>query len=413
MKTTLTTLLLLVLSLAGFAQGDTQSYQTIAGIVSDAKSGKEVAYASVVAGSQSTVTNANGRFSVKVHQVPDELRLSSVGYKSQRVSLKDKSLNDLVIKLQPTSVTLSEVTVWADTPENILHAAMAKIPDNYSKRPELLHSFYRETVQKGRRFIHVCEGVADIYEAPYSGYPAHGDAVAILKGRRIISPKPSDTLSAKILGGPVMSVNMDLVKNDDMLLSEQELRNYRLTLEKPEKIGDRLHYVISLTPAIATAAPYPLYYGKLYIDQQRLSFTRAELRLDMSDADKVSSFILFKKPLGLRFKPKEVTTLITYETDTDNITRISYVCNQFRFKCDWRRRLFSSTFTATAEMVITSHEDGEGKRIKGRSSFGSRDAFFDKVSYFADPDFWGSHTIIEPTESLEKAITKLKKMNTQ
>lgn len=407
MKKILTTLILLAVSLAGLAQEDSLSYQTIAGIVSDAKSGSKVAYASVVAGQQSTVTNAEGRFSIKVSRLPEHLRLSSVGYKSQRISLKGKSIGDLRIRLQPASVALSEVTVWADNPENIIRAAIAKIPDNYSQRPELLHSFYRETVQKGKRFIHVAEAISDIYETPYRGTSTHGDAVAILKGRRIISAKASDTLSAKIIGGPVMSINMDVVKNSDMLLSEQELSHYRLSMEVPEKIDDRLQYVITLTPASDT--PYPLYHGKVFIDQQRLSFTRAELTLDMSDADKVTSFILFKKPAGMRFRPREVTTTVTYETDSDNVTRISYVRNQFRFKCDWRRRLFSSLFTATAEMVITSHEDGEGKRIKGRSSFGSRDAFFDKVDYFSDPDFWGNYTIIEPTESLEKAIKKLRR----
>jgi hypothetical protein len=49
------------------------------------------------------------------------------------------------------------------------------------------------------------------------------------------------------------------------------------------------------------------------------------------------------------------------------------------------------------------------KRPRGRSSFGLRDRFYDKVEYFDDPDFWADYNIIEPTESLENAIDKLKK----
>ena len=49
------------------------------------------------------------------------------------------------------------------------------------------------------------------------------------------------------------------------------------------------------------------------------------------------------------------------------------------------------------------------KRPRGRSSFGIRERFYDKVEYFDDPNFWADYNIIEPTESLEHAIDKLKK----
>ena len=35
----------------------------------------------------------------------------------------------------------------------------------------------------------------------------------------------------------------------------------------------------------------------------------------------------------------------------------------------------------------------------------------DKVSDFADENFWGAYNIIEPTESLENAVYKLKKQH--
>jgi hypothetical protein len=35
--------------------------------------------------------------------------------------------------------------------------------------------------------------------------------------------------------------------------------------------------------------------------------------------------------------------------------------------------------------------------------------FYDKVEYFKDPDFWEDYNIIEPTESLDKAVNRLLK----
>ena len=45
--------------------------------------------------------------------------------------------------------------------------------------------------------------------------------------------------------------------------------------------------------------------------------------------------------------------------------------------------------------------------IASRNSFDSRDNYYDKVEYFMDPDYWGQYNIIEPTESLDKAIQRL------
>ena len=62
-------------------------------------------------------------------------------------------------------------------------------------------------------------------------------------------------------------------------------------------------------------------------------------------------------------------------------------------------------------MVVTDRQQ-QGKDVKrphGRSTFGLRERFYDRVEYFDDPNFWADYNIIEPTESLEHAIGKLKK----
>ena len=102
---------------------------------------------------------------------------------------------------------------------------------------------------------------------------------------------------------------------------------------------------------------------------------------------------------------------INYVTDLQGVTRMSYLRNEMRFNCDWKRRLFASTYTTVSEMVVTDRlaTGRDAKRPNGRSSFGIRDRFYDRVEYFDDPDFWADYNIIEPTESLEHAIGKLRK----
>ena len=90
---------------------------------------------------------------------------------------------------------------------------------------------------------------------------------------------------------------------------------------------------------------------------------------------------------------------------------MSYVRNEMRFNCNWKRRLFASPFTTVSEMVVTNRlqQGRDAQRPRGRSSFGIKERFYDRVEYFDDPDFWAGYNIIEPTESLENAIGKLKK----
>ena len=119
--------------------------------------------------------------------------------------------------------------------------------------------------------------------------------------------------------------------------------------------------------------------------------------------------MLIRKPLGVRFKPKEMSLLIDYRQDADGMTRLSYIRTTFRFNCDWKRRLLATSFAAFCEMVVTNTTNHDVKPIRGRESFDQHDAFFDKVDYFRDPDFWSDYNIIEPTESLDRAISRLLK----
>ncbi len=386
-----------------------QERMTVSGTVVSGATGQVVKGANVSGGGQTVVTNDDGFFLLKSDNTLTSIIVSHVGYRSQNVKVdgRGNTVDGLRIRLQPTTVQLQEVLVQAySDPRELVDAAIRKIPKNYSRQPELYHCFYRETAMKRQHYIMVAEGVVDMYKTGY-GHGSGRDRVAIRKGRRLLSPNQRDTLSVKVTGGPVTPVQLDVVKNLDLLLNEEELRKYAMKMEQPTTIGDRLQYVVSISPQVVEE--YALYYGLLYIDQETLAFTRVELNLDVSDRDKATRMMLVRKPAGVRFRPKELSLLVDYHQEGD-LTRISYVRTTFRFNCDWRRRLFATAFTACCEMVVTSRHDGDTvEPIRGRESFDQRDAFFDKVDYFRDPTFWQDYNIIEPTESLDRAIDRLLK----
>lgn len=353
---------------------DDGRYVTISGIVKDKSDKKTLSYASVsIAGSvEATVTNADGEFTFKVKEPVSEtaLEVSHLGYANARVHLKEGDTELHTVWLTPDTQMLGEVVVSGHNPREL-----------------------------------VAEAVIDLHKTPYT-QDAGRDRVRILKGRRLLSPKASDTLAVKLLGGPTAAIYLDVVKNPDLLLSPEVLPLYDFHLEEPATIDERPQYVVSFMPN--RKLPYAIYYGRFYIDKERLSFTRAEFNLDVSDRYKATQAILRSKPFGLRFKPEEVAYQVNY-TDHNGKTYLSYVRNEIRFKCDWRRRLFSTNYAVVSEMVVTDIEPST-TNIPIREAFGKDQILSDDASLFFDKDFWGNYNIIQPEESLEKAVSRLRKM---
>ena len=375
----------------------------VSGTVVDDKSGNPLRQVSVSAGRVSVVTNEDGVFALKLEKQPSAIKVSHVGYKTRQVKLTQEKTQGLKVRMEPTTIQLREIVVRTANPRELVDIAISKIPENYSKVPELLKAFYRETAMKRKHYIYVAEGVEDMYKTPYTR-SVHRDRVSIVKGRRLLSQKHSDTLGVKVLGGPVLPVQLDVVKNHDILLNKQELDGYKFSMDIPEYINDRLQYVVRIEPGIVK--DYALFNGRFYIDCERLAFTRIELELDMNDKEKATNRMLVKKPFGVKFKPRELSCVIDYRYE-DGVSRISYLRNIFRFNCDWKKRLLATSFTATCEMVVTDSQSQDVQPIANRSSFDSKDAYYDKVEYFMDPEYWSQYNIIEPSESLDKAIRKL------
>ena len=375
----------------------------VSGTVVDDKSGNPLRQVSVSAGRVSVVTNEDGVFALKLEKQPSAINVSHVGYKTRQVKLSQENTQGLKVRLVPTTIQLREIVVRTANPRELVDIAISKIPENYSKVPELLKAFYRETAMKRKHYIYVAEGVEDMYKTPYTR-SVHRDRVSIVKGRRLLSQKQGDTLGVKVLGGPVLPVQLDVVKNHDILLNKEELDGYKFSMDIPEYINDRLQYVVRIEPGVVK--DYALFNGRFYIDSERLAFTRIELELDMTDKEKATNRMLVKKPFGVKFKPRELSCVIDYRYE-DGVSRISYLRNIFRFNCDWKKRLLATSFTATCEMVVTDSQSQDVQPIANRSSFDSKDAYYDKVEYFMDPEYWSQYNIIEPSESLDKAIRKL------
>ncbi|MDR1406415.1 MAG: carboxypeptidase-like regulatory domain-containing protein [Tannerella sp.] len=397
----------------GFDAAEAQNgddYFTISGVVKDARSKKEVEQVNVsaVGTSIGTVTNEDGEFTLKLNNTAGvkEIELSCIGYFNARIAITGNDMKEQTYLIYPESFHLSEIEVFSwRNPRDLIKAALDKLPDNYPMQTNMLTGFYRETIQKRRKYINISEAVVQVYKSPYTTN-ASSDRVRVLKGRKLVSPKLSDTLNVKLLGGPNMAAYVDVVKNPDILLDPEMLQYFSYKMGETTSINGQLQYVVHFEPQVAL--PYPLYSGTFYIDRGTLAFTRAEFSMDMKDRLKVIDLILKEKPAGLRFTPEEVSYVVSYK-QRDGKTYLNYIYNRIRFKCDWKRRFFATNYIVVGETVVTDNRSENVEKIPAREAFSMRQSLSQEVSAYFDDDFWGAYNIIEPTESLENAVSRLMK----
>lgn len=406
----LLTLCLLVVACAVSAQNE---LITVRGVVRDSQSGRVLQNVNLTlpASNVGTVSNAEGSFSLKVtaSTLRGGITCSHLGYRNAHLTLEEVRQHNyyVVAWMVPISVRVDEVAVYGGRARDIMEEAVRRIGVNYPNHESLFSAFYRETIQKRRQYIGISEAEMSLYKTAYPNREIYRDRVRMERGRRLVSQSVRDTVAVKIAGGPALAVALDVVKNSNEILDIALFDFYDFELEESVMLDNRMHFVVSARPLIQL--DYALFYGRFYIDQERLSFTRAELELDLSDKDKAISAILRQRPAGLKVRVNEVSFVVGYRTQ-GNQTYLNYIRSTFRFKCDWRRLLFSSPFTAISEMVMVDRED-DAERIDYRESFRSNHIFYDLVDTAWEEDYWNDYNIIEPTESLEEAVEKLRRRN--
>ena len=221
-------LLLLAVSVSAQQPSDSASVVLSGRVVSYAD-GDELAHVSVSAPEYnvSTVTNEDGEFVLKTPARPTHLVFSHLGFHTRRVTVNKGQTDGIKVRMQPSSIVMSEVVVSANDPMVVVRAAIKKIPVNYATHPSLMHCFYRETAQRGSRFIAISEAVTDLYKTSYEVGDTYGDAVQIVRGRRLLSTRAKDTLAVKLMGGPVIPIMLDAVKNSQLLLNVMLWDSYR------------------------------------------------------------------------------------------------------------------------------------------------------------------------------------------
>jgi len=268
-----------------------------------------------------------------------------------------------------------------------------------------MKGFYRETIKKRNTYVSLSEAIVVINKQPYT--VERKDILQLYKSRKSTDYNKLDTIALKLKGGPFNTIHLDVMKNPDLLLTDDIFNNYNFTFDTSTKIDNRVIYVVNFRekPSVRD----PLFFGKLFIDAQTLALTSAQFELNLSDPQKASTFFILKKPQTASVMPIEATYYVDYK-EKDGKWYFSYSRIQLGFKIDWNKKIFNSIYHTTMEMAITDWEyDTLDNTVKFRDRLKQSVIMSDEASGFSDPEFWGEYNVIEPEKPIESAIKKIQK----
>ncbi len=405
-KTVIIFAIVSLLSQMAFAQND---FNVIKGRIKNSSNYKNIRFVniSIVGTNISTVSNIDGEFLIKIKKSlnAQQLEFKHIGFKSKIINITDLKSGNNVIYLDPSDIMLKEVKVRPDNARNLVQLAFQNTKKNYSNRALNAQGFYRETIKKGRDYLTIAEALIDIYKASYTNV-LDNDRVQIYKGRKSNDVKHADTLLVKMKGGPRISLLLDAVKHPTTLISD--FNDYNLKVDGVKMIDGRLVYAIAFYPA-TNMREYPLLIGNFFIDIEALAIAAIEFSVDLSDTKKATKAFIRKKPVGVKITPVKTMYVVHYKQFKGRYF-LDYTRSEIKFRCNWRKKLFNSNYTIMSELAITNWDTKEAEKIKYKNSFKHNDIFEEKVSAFADKNFWGEHNTIEPEKSIETAIKKYQKL---
>jgi hypothetical protein len=385
------------------------SFIVLKGSVKDKDTKDPIVFASVyVSGTNiGTVTNMDGQFTIKVplNRVSGKIGVSCLGYKNIELPISGLQKIRNEIQLELAKYYIRELTIRNVDPIQLIRAARDKITENYGDSPAMLTAFYRETIRQNRNYVAISEAVFDVYKAPYGRY-IDDDRVKIFKGRKSQDVAKMDTVLFRLQGGPYYLYQLDIVKNPDELISEENFNFYDYHYSGLETVENQDAYVIEFDQKKGLSMS--LYKGKIYVDVKTLAISGVEFQLSPTGLDYAPLGMIKKKPLGMRIEIPGANYIVRYRR-VNRRWFLSYARSEARFRCKWKRNLFRSTYTTISEMAITDIDaDPENiVKYKLRDSTKPTDVFSDKVRDFEDPEFWGEYNIIRPEESIEEATRKL------
>lgn len=378
----------------------------ITGNIVDEETQEPLPYATIALKNRGkgTVSNNNGEFGLKISSdlVNDTLSVSYLGYMGREIPVKKALGNNFTISMKREFISIPEIIIRNQVPQEIISRARLAIPQNFGNTPAYMTGFYREGVMKKYELQTYSEAILQIYKSAYSG-SFLGDQIKVFKSRKIENSDRSDTLAIRLKAGLSTCLDLDGAKNIFDFLTREAMSQYTYRMTDIVTYDDETAYAIEFEQR--PEVDMPLFKGIIYINTADYGILHAEFELNQSLLHKMKDSFITNSSRGFDTWPISVKYSVSYRKINYRYF-LSHVRGDLIFSSNQRKKLFNSQFKVFFELAITEIELKNVRRFE-REELAPIHSIFSKTINNYDPNFWGNQDFLRPEDDLLKALKNM------
>lgn len=380
---------------------------SFSGVIIDEETGDPLSFATIGFKNvpRGTVTNNNGEFGINISSelYEDTLSVSYLGYFGREIPVRQALGNNMTITMRREYVSIPEIIIRNQIPQEIILKTRRAIPRNYGNTPSMMTGFYREGVMKKNELQTYSEAILQIYKSPYTA-TLQNDQIKVYRSRKIENVDRTDTLAIRLKAGLSTSLELDGARNLFDFISPEYLQEYNYRLSDIVTYDDESAYAIEFEQK--EGAELPLFTGTIYINTSDFGILSAEFEISPQQISKIKESFISSSAGGFVTWPTSVKYSVSYRK-VDGRYFLSHVRGDLLFNSRQKKKLFNTQFKVFFELAITN-TDLENVRRFEREELAPVHSVFSKTITSYDIEFWGEQNFLRPEENLIEALKNMR-----
>lgn len=381
--------------------------RAISGTITDSETGEPLPFATIglIGSGKGTITNANGEFGIRITRdcIDDSLTISYLGYINRKIPVRQALGNTFNIKMKREFVSIQEIIIKNQAPQEILRKAYYNTGRNYGSSPALMSAFYREAVMRRYTLQTYSEAIISIYKSAYSGL-AGNDQMKIERSRKLENTGMKDTLTVRLKAGLSSCLMLDGAKNTFDFLQPENYFQYDYRMTDIVTVDDESAYLIEFTQK--PTVDIPLFKGSIYINTVNYAIVQAEFEINPLYIDKLKDDYINYQAKGYSMWPVSIKYSVSYRK-SGNRYFLSHSRGDLKFTAKQKNKLFHSSFDVFFELAVNDIKTENVNRFD-RDELAPIHSIFSKTINSYDADFWGDLDFLKPEDNLMNALKNMK-----
>jgi hypothetical protein len=379
----------------------------ISGVIVDNESGEPLPFAAISLNNRArgTVTNETGEFGLKIpgESLADTLSISYLGFIRREIPVKQALGNNFTIRMKREFISIPEIIIKTQVPQEIIYKSISAIPKNYGNTPVMLTGFYREGVMKKEELQVYSEAVLQIYKSSYTSSLLN-DQIKVYKSRKVENTTSHDTLAIRLKAGLSTCLELDGIKNLFDFLSRENMAEYLYRISDIVSADDETAFVIDFEQR--EGIDLPRYKGSVYINTDDYAIVKADFELHPKYIRQMKDSFITSSSRGFSTWPLTVKYSVSYRKFNGRYY-LSHVRGDLLFTSKQKKKLFSTQFSVFFELAITGVNTTNVSRFD-REELAPVHSIFSETITDYDAKFWGDQDFLKPEDNLVQALKNVK-----